>query len=248
MVYTKKSVIRKKPAVKRLRKRDWSASIGGFGMRAGFSYKSKRSLPGVITDTIRKNLETPYHYVHGEKQIVCLHNTWYTLNLLSPITKGDNNDNRSGDIIHIDCIKFRNLQLNNSTSDNDLIFRFLVVKIRDQVGPTDGSWGSGLGTPDLFLNAPTNPVLAGLIDSKKVTVLHDELIKVRKQMAANIISPNQQFHLKLDQKYLYETGTVHGKNNNIYCLVMASQYGAVQGTTTVGTFVMSADIIFKNCK
>lgn len=237
---------KKKPSLK-LRRRGFAASFGGYGFKAGIRW-DKRSLSSKVTDIVRKNLETPHHFINNDINTSCLASTHYTYNLLSNMTQGDSNDDRTGDIIHIDTIKFRNLFISDdNTPHREVFWRFMIVKSREAyTGPT---WTSGLGNSDLYVNSSTSfPTIYGIIDPKRVTVLFDKTFKTNKSYDTQTTYSLQEFNLPMDQKFVFDTDQVTGKNVNLYAVVIPYFHTSVSGTDTCGSVILNTDIIFKNCK
>ncbi|AXH79567.1 MAG: hypothetical protein [Circular genetic element sp.] len=244
-----KKVYKRKPS--RLGKRDWTVSASAFGAKGSFSYRSKRSLSSTVTDIVRRNLETPQHHVISDSaQSAMTQNTFYSFNLLSGLAKGDSNFQRNGDTIHIDAIKLNLFTQNYASAPNNPAYiRYMIVKENGRVLPGGTTWGSGLGSPDLFINLPVGlPALSGIFDPKKTTVLMDTLVKIVPQYPGQVSAQTTATTIKVDQKFVYETDTVWGKNINYYLVAVPYIPGGTTGVTSVNDTRLSFDIIFKNSK
>lgn len=235
---------RKRRPTRKLKKRGFNASWEGWGVKASMGYK--RSLAGKVTSIVRRNIETPHHFLITEQSQILKQLTHYTLNPFSGITQGDGNSNRNGDVIHIDAIKLKMLML-GATDDNPVSIRVMFVKSREEYSPSS-TWVAGLGSSELYINSPSNVTCQGIVDPKKCTIVQDWKLQIDKQLPGTVSHKCSEYTLKLDQKFLYDTGRQYGKNNNLYLVVSGYRFGATIGTTDIATIILSADVIFKNCK
>lgn len=255
MVYRKKN--------QRLKKRfHISASAGRnvpFIGGSKFSFGlGKRSLASTVKKIVRSGIEATHYKIFSGSttQTNLLHNTLYTTNLLGNIPRGDNWNNRNGDIIHISCIDL-NLKLTaniNNDLRNDVKMNWWIIRDEDEYLSGSDSIGSGVGSTK-FINSPTD-VTEGIWDPKKVTVVKQGYQIFKPWFGTYSGSPltlnvgTTQSHHRLmicpNAKFTFETGTNYGKNPNYYLVLCATVYAGSTGTTVVGQAVVDGQIKFKN--
>lgn len=243
MAYNRKNY-RSKKTTGRIRKRGFNASFSGFGMKASLGYK--RSLQSAVKSIVRRDLETPMHWIVSEQSQVVKQNTHYTLNPFAAIPQGDTFGSRNGDVIHLDTLKVK-CQMSPNTTNAVSHVRLLLVKSTERYSPAS-TWVSGIGSTDLYINNPTNPTAHGIIDPKKCSVIFDKLVKFKASVSSQIMDDLQTFSVPLNTTFTYETGTTYGKHSNYYFVVIPNQPGGVTGTTDIATVYISFDAIFKNCR
>lgn len=210
-----------------------------------YPFKGKKSFTSKVKEVVRRSIETPKHYVRNEIGTTLTEGYYYTNNICGGITQGDDNSSRDGDIIHLDAIKVR-LNTQNDTDSMNSLFRLLLVRSNAAIGTT-GAWTSGgLGAADLFINSPADPVDHGIIDPKRCTVLYDRVFNLQPHVASQVINLPHVFTKRLNQKFVYDTGTVYAKDKNLYWVVMGHQVNSTPGLSTVGSVSISYDLIFKN--
>lgn len=220
--------------------------IGKTNFAAG-SGKHKRSLAAAVTSIVRKDLETPHHFINSEASQVLNSSTFYTQNVLSTIPQGTANNQRIGDEIHIDAIKVKGYFYNNSNFANNMVGKIMLVKSREQFGTTTGSFVSGLGSSTLLLNSPSDITMSALYDPKLFTKVWEHNVNLKPTTASQGIICPLEHTIKIDNKFIYETGKTVSKTMNYYFVASANMYGQGVGST-IGGVVLTTDVIFKNSK
>jgi len=174
------------------------------------------------------------------------HNTLYTFGPSQTIVRGTANDQRIGDSVHLLALK-----VNGFVGSNAAITKAVEVRIITLWSGEEYACGtsltSGLTMGEVMLTSAT-PGWApnGLINPKAVTVLDDRVINLNNSIAlvADVESINYSVPLNCDFDY-QASGSVYGKNRNLYVVVMGAILDGVTGTTSWGQINLSADLIFK---
>lgn len=218
----------------------------GFG-----SGKAKRA----IINTVRRGLEDPQHKLwskpgNGPPDTVMSHNTIYTLNLTGNINKGDDEDNRTGETIHLEALKFRvhftSVSGQVTNGNRPKTFRVMIVKHDgDHLGGFD-VFGGGLGSTDLF-QGNTNPVFEWP-NPKNVTVLYDNKVKITPVINTEQYEKECSDILKLNTPFTYKSDQNYGKTWNLYLVIMGYEPSGTTGTTTIGRAYFHGDLIFKDSR
>jgi len=230
--------------------------IGGTGLRMGTGALGKRSLTAAVKTIVRKGIEaTHYKIFDGNTSNVTLqHSTLNTLNLLGNIPRGDNWNNRNGDIIHISCIEIYLSMIANTTNSlpNDIKVKYWVIRDEDEYLNASDAIGSGVGS-NKFINSPLYAT-EGLWDTKKVSVVASG-VHLFKSTSLTVsggtyVTPAQTKTERLlicpNSKFVYETQTNFGKNPNYYLVVVASTPNGILGTTNLCYLSVDGMVKFKN--
>lgn len=248
-------------------------SIGGsyshplFG-KIGGSFKSN-SLSSKVKAIVRKGIETPQHATISDQNAAITgpaafpsgamrQNVVYALTFMDQVPQGVANNNRVGDTVHIDAIKY-NFTVNGlyGSSVYDKTFRLLLIK-KDIQTNTAGLFNSSVFTlADLAMRDSITGSYSGatyspnaILDPKKVTVLHDETISLHAPYDGSIneiVQKTISGTIRLDQKYVYQTSQTYGKDYNLYWVVMSSIPVGAYATPVTGSCFLNTDLIFKNC-
>lgn len=237
-------VYKKRPTTRR-GKRDFAASanLGAFG-KYSVSY-TKRNLATTVKNIVRRGLETPQHFVTLDtiNNTALTHNTLYCWNPIVGIAQGTAYGNRIGDEIHVDSIKVNSLLTCNVTSPQ--IYRLMLVKSTKQYNVPN--WGSALGTNNLFIGGTGAGITpCGILDPKLCTLVWEKEFKLIPSIASQVNYTCIRETIHIDQKFVYQTNSNFGKNNNYYFVLVGYVDGGVTGTTSVGKIVTNSDLIFKN--
>lgn len=232
--------------------------IGGTGIRMGTGALGKRSLATAVKTIVRRGIEaTHYKIFNGSTSAITLqHQTLNTLNLLGNIPRGDNWNNRNGDIVHLSCIElnFSMIYNTNNVLLNDVKVKYWVIRDEDEYLNASDSFGSGVGSGK-FINSPLYTT-EGIWDPKKVSVVATGQHTFKAQaisvdtVSAGYITPAQTKQEKIlicpNAKFVYETQSNFGKNPNYYLVVCASSPNAVVGTTDLCYISVDGMVKFKN--
>lgn len=212
--------------------------------------RPQKSLAQKVLAIVRKD-EVAHHCFFSEIAKITVQDIPYTSSCFTEIAQGTNNYQRLGDEIYVEAIKVR-LALDSSATTTPTLFRFMVVKSGIEIGAgTSGAWqsgGTGLAMGQLFVNTGVvDGANQGIVDPKKLTVLHDITHTITPNVATQVVHDNLQFTVPCKFKHVYNpSNSGYAKMKQIYFVVIAHQFGATSGVTTVGTVTMSCDIIFKN--
>lgn len=234
----------------------WSHPVFG---KIGGGFNSK-SLSAKVKSIVRKDIETPQHAVLADSNttFVPLKNIVYATTFLDSIPQGTNGNDRVGDVIHLDALKYNFTFTGVSGSSvYDKTFRILLIK-KDITTNTAGVFSSGVfGLNTMAMQDTTTSSYTGttyvnnmITDPKKITVLFDQeyVLKAPYDAGSNQIdSKTVAGTIRLDQKYVYQSNQSYGKDYNLYWVVMASIPVGATGSVNVGTVLLNQDLIFKNC-
>lgn len=224
--------------------------IGGTGIKFGSGNgNQKRSLASAVKDIVRKGVEATHYKVFdgSVSGTSLLHNTFYTVNLLGNIPRGDNWNNRNGDIIHLSCMDLNLHMYGNTTqtTSSDITFKYWVLRDTDEYLGASDAWGSGVGGSKL-INVP-NYITAGIWDPKRVSVVSSgSHIFKRNSSTQTIGYKSEKIMICPDAKFTFETGTNFGKPPNYYLVIASSVYNGSSGVTSTGAVFLDGMIKFKN--
>lgn len=174
-----------------------------------------------------------------------LHSSIFVKSLTTLITQGDGISNRDGDAIHLEALKYC-FNIQTPTSANGYTYRFMLVLHDNEIS---ANWASGgLAVADLFHSGTeTNWTANALINSKAVTVLHDEIIDINSQISAVSDTYSTKGTIQINRKFLYKaSASTYGKSVNLYGVLIGCTVGGTTGTTSTGTVVAAYDLIFKD--
>lgn len=242
MPYYRKKTYRKKPTTTTQKKTPkWTASadLGYFG-KYNVSY-GKRSLASAVKAIVKADQGAKHKIITNS--VTLLHEGHYTLNITGNIAKGDDNNNRDGDRIHLEAIKVRGFMQQVAAQNDNAQIRFMLVKSREEVLGGSDSFGSGLGSSSLYTAVDS---INSIIDPKKVTVLYDTTFLLKKMLSGVTNITPFSMTLPIKQQHIYDTGTNFGKECNFYIVLYAFVPGLAGGVDTAATMRFNADLIFKN--
>lgn len=250
MVYMKKV---NKNTKRRFNKR-WSVSanakIPWAGVNAGFRFNTRSVKPSQVKAIAKREVRKLEEPVHKDilTDVYPLQNTIYSLNPLSSIlpTVGNVSQDgyRTGDHIFLEAAKI-SVSI-NSTSNSPSEFRLMMVKSGDEY--SGSTFGSLLGSTDLFRSTDADHITLSLPNTQKITKVFDERIFVPSYGQHNYFKmTKKEFFVPLKHRFCYKSPTSgYGKYNNYYLALMGYQPGATTGSTVLGQVEMAADIIYKN--
>lgn len=254
MVYRKKPYVRtKKQAVVAAKKsKRWyvnaSADIpfvgkGSFSAGNGMQRRAlKTTLENLLLENKTKLIE--------QFQTNALHNTVYTLPLLSNIPIGTGDAARISDRIHVKSIRFNLYVSQRATTPSTAttsLWRFLLLKHTAEYGTGSDAWISGLGSTEIFQTGSTQFSTA-LVDYDKCQVLQEKIVTLKRSDSTGVDCSHFTMEcFNIDQQYNSPTSN-YGKTNNYYLVGIPFADGATGGVTQIGIIVASGMISFTDSK
>lgn len=202
--------------------------------------KAKNSFKSKLT-----NAEPAKHF-SAEPTVALVHSTPLCINLTAQIVQGTTNATRLGDSIYLAALKMKgNFQSPAAASLYN--YRILIGYSGEEYNSGSGGYSSQLTAAELFLpTTGTQWSCNGIINPKAFTVLYDQTFDINSQIASTSDISSFSFTVPLDKSFVYQaTGSVYGKSNSLYVVVMACTALGVVGTTASGAVVSSYDLIFK---
>lgn len=216
------------------RKKRWYVNAGAnlpFVGKTNVSFgttKRARSLNATIKKVVR-NTTAPKSY---EEDILntftggLKNNTIFTTNLSGQIVQGTDDDDRIGDVIHLKYLSMKGRLSQTLTDATERHYptwwRFLLIK-SDKEYTTGNAFGTGFGGTDLFKPYSTGSQLIYIpIDRQNVTVLKQWEYKMQSNTTLNSHTKICDLSTKLDMTIKFKDGTIFGKNNNLYLVVIFS--------------------------
>lgn len=140
-----------------------------------------------------------------------------TIQLLSPITQGDQRDNREGDVIVPTKLEFNYLMQNVSASSQPCVGRIIIFQARTDFTPTLNN----------VLEYGTNNVQAlyAFETRRNYTVLYDELINLQDYDTGSVQAHKVVCFPK--SKIEYRGTSTTADSGNIWAVMMSNQTTAV---------------------
>lgn len=229
--------------------------------------KFKYRDPGSMVMTKKKKRSTPYSKrkprTISRKQLMqaapakhwCInniaaltHSTIWTLNLCGGINHGSTYNQRVGDNIYLEALKF-SMSFQSPTTTPGICYRVILGYSGEELNPTSNFDSTNTFTAnELFFPGTTGywtPL--GMINSKSFQVVYDKKWSVN-AMADGVnetLDIYESIPLKKDFNY-QAANSIYEKNKNLYLVVVSSIIGGTVGTTSTGTLVYSTDLIYKN--
>jgi hypothetical protein len=173
------------------------------------------------------------------------HNTIYTANVLNGISQGTGDGNRIGDSIHIDHITLNCLLDTATGSSNVVPVKLRVMLLACTAQYTQASFGSGLGSSDLFYATSTN-LLISRLNPRLCKLLCDEIIHIQPTVAAVGTVGYGHINCKVDAPFEFRTGTQYGTAANLYLVTIPYVVGGTSGTTQAGAFAYDYAVTFRD--
>lgn len=193
------------------------------------------------------SLHPAKHYT-GETVPSLLHNSVVSMVPTQGITQGDGNSNRDGDAIHLEALKLRGSFVSFATS-GAYQYRILVGWSGEEYTTSGIASGlvSAIGSTEIFLPSTQTWLNSAIVNPKAFTVLYDQTIDVNSQITATQDITNFNVTVPIHQNFNYQSsGSVQGKNRNLYVVVIGSVTGGTNGTTSAGQILLAYDLLFKN--
>lgn len=220
--------------------------IGGTSLKAGSGTLSRRSLIAQVKNSLTEKKTK----IVSTSTTGYVHNTCYTHAPLANIPIGTGPNSRLGQVIQNVNLNYKmmlgNLNAAVATQATPIFVRVFVVKSRAQYQSGSDTFGSGIGSTDLFESGTTYFNIAAL-DTNKVVILYDKIIKlaptntlVTKSNDVQILDINLDLG-KMD--YLTPTSN-YGKNNNPYICLIPYVVGGTTGVTVCGEIQCEGEVTF----
>lgn len=186
------------------------------------------------------------HCPFSDITVTGTHNTLYTFGPSQTIVRGTANDQRIGDSVHLLALKMSGFVISQFNLAKAVEFRIMTLWSGEEYS-CGTSLTSGLSNGEIFVTT-TTPGWApnGIINPKAVTILDDRTITLNNSIAGTADLESFSYTVPLNCDFDYQSsGSVYGKNRNLYVVVMGAIVDGVSGTTTWGLVNLSADLVFK---
>lgn len=180
------------------------------------------------------------------------HSTIQTYNLTAQITNINNGQqSRAGDKANLKYIKLKCRTIINfdtlPTNVQNCHWRMMVLKSSKEYDPSATSFGSGLGSSEIFIQ-PSVPEIS-YPDTREVTMLFDRTFTYTTEASAD--SGIKVFHseisVPLNESFRYrDPDGKYGKNHNIYLVCIPFCPLGVSGTTIIGNQTIAGLIGFSS--
>jgi len=186
----------------------------------------------------------PAKHLSGNTGVTINNAVIYTMNLTAQIGQGTGNNNRLGDAVFLEALKFEGF-FQSGTAPNAYRFRLIIGWSGEEYGTTTLASGS-LTSSELFLPSTDTTVTNAIINPKAFTAVYDEVHDLNSQVDGYRTIQSTRFTVPFKQSFPYQAATsVYGKMKNLYAVVVA--YAAdVAANTAIGSAVLSYDLIFKD--
>lgn len=208
----------------------------------------KKNPTKMVKETIL-SMATSYHDTQDDANLQVFpmtHNSIYTNNLTAQVTAGTTNEDRQGDGIYMQGLKVTGNFISAVTAG---AYRYRVMVLTSSQEYNFGiGFGNGLTVTEIFQpNSGTSIRPSAIVNSKAVTVLHDEQFDINSQIAATSDIVSTEFYVPLKRKFLYqEDGGIFGKNKNLYLVIIGYVAGGIPNVTSAGGGYFNTDLVFKN--
>lgn len=232
--------------------------VVGQGKKFGYGYQPTRTMTktkrkysgsaGSLKQKIRA-METVQHSAY-ELLLTMSSNINYTTNPVGQIPLGNSNLSRTNDEIYLEALKLNYVITTPTAWSNGVKFRLQVLWLDNEVTAQGTAWLGGLISPaDIYLSALGSAIGPnGIIDPKKCTIVHDEIIAINASFASMQELYSGVATVQLKKAFVYKPTSAYGKDRNLYIRVQAYGAGATTGVTDVCTVALSYDLIFRNSK
>lgn len=198
-----------------------------------------------VKQVINRGLETKLNS-SSESITAMTHASIYTTNLTAKIQQGTGDGQRIADAI--DLMKVRMCFLVNAPSTSGAYsYRLLALYSGEEYNPV--TWGTGgLVFAEIFLpNALINTGTISVTNPKAVTVVYDELIDVNSVVASTPDIYTHAVEFDISRKFPYQaSGSVYGKKQNLYLVIIPYVVGGTAGTTACGNVIANWCVHYKD--
>lgn len=230
--------------------------IGGSSFRAGSGALNKRSLNTVIKRAITDNTALKQKVINVTDSANFQHDSLYTFNPLGNIPIGTGENARLATDIHIKSIKL-NFLFNNRTDiaapllDSAVTVRMMWVRLEADYRASFDTFGSGVGTGDIFVDGQNSPMLSQL-EKDKCTILSDTKFEIpATQLSGRIASKYITYDCPLKDftfKYQSTTSGYSSVNKNVYLVCAAYLIGATTGVTPLCNYQFTSVVNFTDTR
>lgn len=205
--------------------------------------KRKRYAPNSLSERIRKEMPAK-HFQTVDSTLTqnTLHNVTYVHSPTMNIAKGTSDNQRVGDKIHLEAIKFKMLFHDETLNVNATFVKLIIGYIDTDTFTSTGfqtggdySYGNGVA---FSTNNITNP--------KKFTEIANYTIKMPHLVDGSKSGEVIEETLMLKKDFVYETNQVYGKDRNLVLIVTTSVVGGTPATTSTGNVFLTYDLIYKD--
>lgn len=228
-------------------KQPYIMTNGGSQTRTLINKRRKKRGPYKSFKKLVYDTEPAKHYTF-DGSTSTTHNTIYTCSPTQGIVQGTGATARIGDEVYLCALKLHGLAV-AATASNAYKYRVLVGWTGEEYSTANiaNQFVSGLGAAEIFLpNTAATLTVNGIVNSKAITIIHDETIDINSQISTVADWSSFSYTVPLNMVYPYQaSGSVFGKNKNLVVIVTSAVAGGTTGTTSTGSFVISADLIFK---
>jgi len=212
----------------------------------GLVYQRRRRTP--VRASFKKKvmqIQNAKHYTYTPTQAMT-HATLYTTCPTAGITQGDAIGNRDGDSIYLVALKVKGMFL-APTDKNAYSMRIIVGWTGEEVGTLGSTFGSGVGSSQLFHPSTTGSwFLNGIINPKAFTALYDQTVDINSLIDTVREVSSFNFTVPLEQSFSYQsTASTDGKTKTLVIIVCSAVSGGSSGTTASGDSPIAIDLIFK---
>jgi len=122
------------------------------------------------------------------------------------------------------------------------MYRVLVLWSGEEYNVTAST--SGLTYAEIFHPNANTFACNGIVNSKAVTVLHDQMVTINSLLTTTAEAVQLDFKVPLNTRFAYQAaGSTMGKVKNLYVVVIGSIVG---GAGSVGNFFFNTDLIFQD--
>lgn len=222
--------------------------VGGSGFTFGTTPPQKRAIKAVVKRELQ-NAEESKRYVNTHASTTLTHNTIYTWAPFQGLNPGVGVSERIGSSIYAKALKIRGYYRINTTIPNAKL-RIMVLTSDVNLG-VGATFGSGLGTSDLFIPGSTGNVqalgLVNLKDGQVRQVLCDKTISLELQEGLLGSTNDRMFEMTcwLNKKVDYETSG-YNKSKNYYIIIIPYIPGGVTAVTTLPEVQLTTMLTYKD--
>lgn len=187
-----------------------------------------------------------YNLVVSNAAVV--HATQYAHAMTQGIVQGTTNEDRVGDEIFINAIRFNILVASNATA-GAYSYRLMLVWSGEEFNNAGTLASTSLASSEVFLPGFDNGAkFLGVVNRKAVTVLWDRVVDINSNIAntSDCITVSGTIGMK-NQRFPYQAaGSIYGKTKNLYFVAIPNVVNGVTGTTGCGAITITYSIDFRD--
>lgn len=222
------------------------------GSRSRSYTKTKRKNKGARSYTLTRAIrgtQPAKHCPFSDIAITSgLHNNIYTWGPSQAIVRGSANDQRIGDSCFLEALKLNFYGVSNAAIQKAVELRIIVCYSGEEYSNAFTFTSSGLQPSEMFVTSALNGWMPNsLVNPKGITVLDDRTIVFNNSLSGIADMESLSYTVPLQTKFPYQSaGSIHGKNRNLYVVVMGSILDGVTNSTLAYSCNFSGDLIFKD--